>query len=204
MQKKISQRTFLKSAAGVFIPATFGIFIPKAKAQGYYYAKPAAGASCSVTISNTDPSTSQTTFGGGNLYAGQANWQRPSAITICSLEFEVQNNGSSRNWFVAIYTQTGANLNLGGQVAISAALPGANWAAKTRFGGPLITPFAPANATNYSLVIFPETAMGGNDIFIGVDDLTTLSGGGNREVFSAAGTASFASGNDVNIWIGTQ
>lgn len=205
----MNRRRFIKTGL-IFVPASFagrkllaqtpGVNSPFI--GGFNRTPAAAGGSCAETYTN-DATTASTSFGGGNYYWGQASWQRPAAITICRLEFELLGNGSSRNWFVAIYTMSGINLNLAGQQAVSAAIPGANWASATWFGGDLTTPFAPSAATNYALVLFPETALGGNDITSYLDG-TTLAGGGNREVFSAAGAAGFAGGNDCSIKIFTQ
>lgn len=205
MKRREFNKALLKSAAWVMAG---GVYVPRACAASLVPSFPTkgatatAGGSCAETYTN-DATTASTSFGGGNYYWGQASWQRPAAVTICRLEFELLGNGSSRNWFVAIYTMSGINLNLAGQQAVSAAIPGANWTSATWFGGNLTTPFAPLAATNYALVLFPETALPGNDITSYLDG-TTLPGGGNREVFGAAGAAGFAGGNDCSIKIFTQ
>jgi hypothetical protein len=199
----LNRRQFIRRASGILVPAGFNILVRKAQAQGVYYARPAAGASCSLTYSN-DASVASSSFGAGNYYFGQAQWQRPAAITICRLGFELLGDGSSRNWFVGIFTMSGINMPnppSGAQVAVSAAITGANWASPTWVEGDLVTPFAPLNATNYALLIYPETAMAGNNM---ASYLENTAFPGYREVFNATGAASFAGGNDASIRIYTQ
>lgn len=193
---RLSKRNFIKTGL---------IFVPCAAAKaavvmsGPIMRTTAAAGGCTETYSNDGANVNN--FGAGNRFYGQAGWQRPAAVTICRLEFKLQANGSGTDWFVAIYTQTASDLNLAGQQAVSAAITGANWAAETWVGADLITPFAPAAATNYSLVIFPNPGLGSNDVF-GHHDNTALPG--YREVWDSLGAANFGSGNDTAIKIFTS
>ncbi len=206
MKQDISRRDALgyMAKASAWALGAGGIFVPKIVcAQMTLPHRRAAfrrGGGAGYSLIENDATTASTSFGAGNYYWGQAAWQRPSAITIYRLEFELLGNGSSRNWTVGAWTMTGINLNLAGLQRSSNLTAGANWTSATWFGADFTSGWAPSAATNYALLLWPETALGGNDIASYLDG-TGLSGGGNRETFSAAGAASFAGGNDVSIRI---
>jgi len=203
----MNRRNFIKSGA-LFVPA-FGIFVPKLiRAQAFSPSdvaftrkiEAAAGGSCPADGSpseSNDTTAGSNTYGAGRLYFGQAQWQNDGTIrTVCKLGFLMRGNGTGKTFTATIWTMTTINLNA--VQATSDGVAGANWSSDTWVYYTFPTPFATQTSTNYALLVAPDSAMGGND-------MTGYSGNtshvGYRDMFSAAGAADQASGNDAAIKI---
>lgn len=199
--RQVSRRKFVKSA-GLFVPAVFGIIVPRARGQGYYYAAASAGGGggCTTLFLENNTTAANNTFGAARRIFGQGQWNDGGVSrTICKLGFLLLGNGTGFDFECRIYTQTGINLNA--LQATSNTITGANWAVDTWVEGEFASPFATGGtSTNYALTIRPTVQMSGNDI-TGYNGGTAING--YREMWSDAGAADQGGGNDVAFRIYT-
>ncbi len=146
--------------------------------------------------------TNGITFGGGNLYGGQASWgDGGTPRTICKVGFKLTGaTGASTKTFQAqIFSMdVTTNYNLGTLRATSDGVTGVDAWSETWVYFTFPTPFLTTANAKYGIVVSPDVAFGGNDMILHFEGNTIE---GNREVFSSLGYASFASGEDAAIKI---
>lgn len=181
------------------------LWLPRARAQltpAFLGAsrKVAAAAGCPSTPSSENDGTAYyRSFGGGNIYAGQAMWNdggTPRAI--CRLDFELEGNGTGYTWNAEIHAVSGVyDLNTTA-LATSSNVTGSNWATATWVQFDFSSPYTTSASTSYHLVVRPTVAMGGNDMGLHGSGTGMT---GYSDVFSAAGAASNAGGDDASIKI---
>lgn len=208
----MNRRKFIK-ASGVFVPAAFGILIPRAQGQQAYlpnrreaFRPKSAGASCPDDGSPSQgPSATTETYRFGsttdNIFHGQNEWNDGGVSrTICKVAFEVtaiDGTVSGKTYKAYIYTLTGTSLNA--IQATSNALTGI-----ATIGWKVLTfpiPFATGGAsTPYGLAVKAEDGADGSNL-LWVSNSTTAEISGHRELWNSSGAAQLGSGNDCGLRI---
>lgn len=180
----MNRRRFLRNAAGLFVPMSFGII---AKAQEFRFGSQlklkAGSAACATQQLQTTSGGSGITMNQG-IYGIASPWTPGSSYTVCTLQFYIKQAGTATgNISASVWSNSagspGSNLGSSGSIAANTISTTSSWVSFTGLS------VAVTSGTQYWYALIGTTSPGaGNGI--------------TAEYNNAAGTAKYYDG--VSSW----